>query len=379
MHSVIPVRTKPHPLLIWWYFGSIAYAALAFGGTDAFTQSLIALSLSIMWLVSAGRLPRNERLFRLYALAALCLCLLAGLALLQSLRFEHNPLEHPLWKVARDYAGPVAGAISVAPERTRAALVAFAPLIALLLAFVIFEDLHDALTMLKRLSYFSATLALYGIIQHLFLPLQLGFGAKTFDLDSLTAFFVNRNSAGTFFGAGMLLSLSLAFYYLRSIDPAKLGEKLLRYPASDGAHAYYRFAIFASFALLQATALFLTKSRGATGASFIAIVVFIILMAKHKLARGQTLDSSRSYGAGRSRGGPGASCHRGFLPFCGTGILSSGRSRGRLFALMRVPIRDRGDLRQLAIRRRLWRVFRCLPRLSRQRLRGRRERVGGRS
>jgi hypothetical protein len=242
-----------------------------------------------MWLLSARRSPRNERLFRLYVLAALCLFLLAGLAFFQSLRFEHYPLEHPLWKVAREYAGPVAGAISVAPERTRAALVAFAPLIALLLSFVLFEDLNDALNALKRLSYFSAALAFYGIIQHVFLPLQLGFGPKIFDLDSLTAFFVNRNSAGTFFGAGTLLSLSLAFYYLRSMDPAKLGEKLLRYPASDDAHTYCRFALFALLALLQAIALFLTKSRGATGASFVGIVVFIILMAKHKLSRGNAL------------------------------------------------------------------------------------------
>jgi hypothetical protein len=57
--------------------------------------------------------------------------------------------------------------------------------------------------------------AVFGILQDLFLPEQLLFVAKKYYRGNLTASFVNRNTAGTFFGVAFLLNLGLAFQAFR--------------------------------------------------------------------------------------------------------------------------------------------------------------------
>jgi hypothetical protein len=219
----------------WIYLGAIVYTAISFGGNDLVTESVLTLVLVLVILLNIRSVPGNRHLFHLWLFSVFCLLVLVVAAFLQSIRLDNNPFEHPIWKIVRDNVGPVAGAISVAPEQTRASLVEFAPLLGFILSLTLFQKLPHALVMLKRLSYFSASIALYGIAQHLLFPTQLGLGEKQFYLDNLTAFFVNRNAAGTFFGVGATLTLALPFYYLRSIDPAKLGDKVLE-PSDDSTH-----------------------------------------------------------------------------------------------------------------------------------------------
>lgn len=275
----------------WIYFGAVVYMVISLGGNDLVTQSVLTLVLIGLLLYNIRSVPGNRRLLWLWLFAISCLFILVGAAFLQSIRLDNHPFEHPIWKIVRDNVGPLEGAISVAPEQTRASLVAFAPLLGFCLSLTLFETPLHALLMLRSLAYFSSSVALFGIVQHLLFPTQLGFSEKQFYLDSLTAFFVNRNSAGTFFGVGATLSLAFAFYYLRSIDPARLGDKLLK-PFSQANRSYQMFALFASLALLQSIALFLTQSRGAVGSTFIAMILFIIVMAQERLTRGRTVTLS---------------------------------------------------------------------------------------
>ena len=269
----------------WLYFLAITYTVVSFGGAELVTQSVLTLVLIVLVILNTRNVPESRHLFALWMFAVFCLFTLASVAFVQSVQLSNHPLEHSIWRLVRDNLGPVKGAISVAPAQTRASLVAFSPLLAFILSLALFQTLPYALTMLKRLSYFSAAVAFYGILQHLLFPLQLGFGEKIFYLDSLTAFFVNRNSAGTFLGVGTTLALSLAFYYFRSIEPAKLIDRLLK-PSDASTHAYHMFALFFLLSLLQGVALFLTQSRGAASSTFVAIVLFIVLAAEEPLSRG---------------------------------------------------------------------------------------------
>ena len=289
--SVSANTKKSHDISQWLYFLAITYAVVSFGGADLVTQSVLTLMLIMIFILNIRDNLDSRHIFTLWMFAVFLLFALVGVAFIQSVRLGDHPFEHSIWRVVRDNLGPVDGAISVAPEQTRASLVAFSPLLAFILSLTLFQTLAHALTMLKRLSYFSAAVAFYGIMQHLLFPLQLGFGEKSFYLDSLTAFFVNRNSAGTFFGVGTILTLSFAFYYFRLIDQAKLIDRLLK-PWDASTQAYQMFAIFFLLSLLQGVALFLTQSRAAAGSTFIAIVLFILLAAEQPLSRpGVTLSA----------------------------------------------------------------------------------------
>ena len=274
------------------YLGSIAYTVVSFGGNDLVTQSVLTLVLFPLIILSLRKIPANSSLFLVYSIGLFCFFVYIGIAFLQSIRLDHHPLEHPIWNLVRENVGAVPGAISVSPEHTRASLVCLVPFLGFLVTISLFGTLEEAISMIRKLNYFTAIVAAYGLVQHLFFGEQLGFAEKVFYLDSLTAFFVNRNSAGTFFGIGAIMSSSLAFYYLRSIDPRKLGERLLA-PQKSDAPEYRMFIVALVLTLLQFLALLLTQSRGAIGATFIASVVLTLIMAQRTLSK-RRLDHAKS-------------------------------------------------------------------------------------
>jgi hypothetical protein len=267
------------------YLGSLVYTVVSFGGNDLVTQSVLTILLLPLVILSIRKIPANPSLFFLYFIGLCCFFVFTGVAFLQSIRLDHHFLEHPIWNLVRENVGPVQGAISVSPEQTRASLVCLAPLLGFLVTISLFGTLEEAISLIRKLNYFTAIVAAYGLVQHFFFGRQLGFAEKVFYLDSLTAFFVNRNSAGAFFGIGTIMSGSVAFYYLRSIDPMKLGDKILA-PQKGDAPEYRMFMVAVCLTLLQFIALLLTQSRGAIGATFLASVVLTLIMAQRKLSRG---------------------------------------------------------------------------------------------
>jgi hypothetical protein len=266
------------------YLGSMAYTVVSFGGNDLVTQSVLTLLLFPLIIWSMRRIPANRSLFLVYLIGLFCFFIFTGIVFLQSIRLDHHFLEHPIWSQVRENVGPVRGAVSVSPEHTRASLVCLTPFLGFLLTISLFGTLEEAMSLIRKLNYFTAIVAAYGLVQHLFFEGQLGFAEKVFYLDSLTAFFVNRNSAGTFLGIGTIMSGSLAFYYLRSIDPMKLGDRILT-PQKGDAPEYRMFMVAVALTLVQFLALLLTQSRGAIAATFVASVVLTLIMAQRTLSR----------------------------------------------------------------------------------------------
>jgi O-antigen ligase len=121
-----------------------------------------------------------------------------------------------------------------------------------------------------------------GLLQELLFPDQLLFEAKKYYVGYLTATFVNRNTAGTFFGLALLLNLGLEFYELRKIHTASFVKRALDF-AISWRDKNVLVLVHAFCCLMIAMALFLTQSRGAVGATFIALVVAVALMSTHRL------------------------------------------------------------------------------------------------
>jgi O-antigen ligase len=219
-------------------------------------------------------------------LQAATILLLAGLLLyvaLQTLPFAAGDFVNVAWKSVNELVGPVQGTISVSPGMTFDAIPTLAmPFLVFFCALALFQSDAEALRLWRALAYFGAAYAVLGILQELFFPEQLLLAQKKFYLGSLTATFVNRNTAGTFFGVAFLLNLALLFNSLRKIH---IGSFINKTMALDigwrDKNALVLLHVL--FCLITAVALFLTQSRGAVGASFIGAVVGVILIAMRPL------------------------------------------------------------------------------------------------
>ena len=214
-------------------------------------------------------------------LAAAAIGLLAALVCVVVVQTLPVPagLANEAWKSVGELVGPVRETISVAPGMTMQALPRLAlPFLVFLAALALFPGDEGALALWRALAYFGAGYAVFGLLQEIFLPDRLLFARKTFYVGYLTASFVNRNTAGTFFGIALLLNLGLLFQALRQIRIASLVGKSRAFEFG-WRDKRARVLTHGSPCLIVAVALFLTQSRGAVGATFVGAVAGVALMA----------------------------------------------------------------------------------------------------
>ena len=282
-----------------WRFGFLAlvfYVVMVQGGVGSLTPGITMLFLAVLLVRSALFQVANLKTTLIWMACVFLTGVLIGYAWLQSVALFHPRLDQDFWAPARALLTPVSGAISVAPMQTRLAILGLSPMIGFCVALRLFAQEAAALTLLKRLNYFNALLALCGVLQMVFFPNNNLFAEKQFYVGSLTAVFINRNTAGTFFGLGLLTSLGLIFFQLKTVDLRHFAVSVLG--LNNGASARYGQVLAPiSAAILQAIALFLTQSRGAVGATFISIVLLIVLMSRRRLS------SSRAFGTTNRRAG----------------------------------------------------------------------------
>ncbi len=143
----------------------------------------------------------------------LSLALAAGLALylmLQSWSLPGNPFASPLWGRVDHLLDTNLAAVSVAPAVTLGAIVPLiAPFLVYAAGLALFRHDEGGILLLRWVTVLGVGFALFGLLQLAVFPDRLLFVAKTNYLDSLTGFFVNRNTAGTFLGVASLAALTL--------------------------------------------------------------------------------------------------------------------------------------------------------------------------
>jgi O-antigen ligase len=260
---------------------------------------------------------------RIYAATVLLLAILLSYVALQTLPHVAGDLANAAWRSVDELVGDAPATISAAPGMTLAAMPRLAlPFLVFLAALALFQGDAGAMALWRALAYFGAGLAVYGILQDVLLPEQLLFVRKKFYIGSLTASFVNRNTAGTFFGVALLLNLGLAFYYLRKVRVRSLARTAmamdLRWRDKNTLLLLHALAC-----LTIAVALFLTQSRGAVGATFVGTVVGVLLMTMRSLTADEP---SGRLGAWRRY----ATFLAGFVLVVGMFALFAGRSIYRM-------------------------------------------------
>ncbi|HEY1942350.1 MAG TPA: O-antigen ligase family protein [Roseiarcus sp.] len=272
------------------FLAAIVLTTFAYGSASSVQSSFAAIAFSGFAIVSALRPIGSAPIRVVRALAILLAAVLLGYAAFQTLPIPGAAVANGAWRSVTENIGTAQATISVAPGMTLDALPSLAlPFLAFVGALVFFQGDHEALRLWRALAYFGAGYAVFGILQELFFPGQLLFETKRAYVGSLTATFVNRNTAGAFFGLAFLLNLGLGLRELRNVRLRSLVKKAagldIRWP---GRHA--QVLLHAFTALDCAVALFLTQSRGAVGATFVAAFVAVALIATRPMTRDQPVD-----------------------------------------------------------------------------------------
>jgi len=256
----------------------ILYCALAFPpflfGTREPTTIAAWCGLLGAGLVVAP-LKRLERghWFALGGLAFVILCF--GFVLHEQLA-EHPWVAsyNPVWEKASEALGqPLTPSVSIVRELSFFALGApLSNMLALLLGLIVGVDSERARRGVRIMAWAGAGYAIYGILAFLFDPTAILWREKTAYLGSLTATFINRNTAAAYFGSCATVWLVLLMAAVRRslpqgpIEWKKMPHHLLVDTRQD---VLIRFAML--FVCL--TAMFMTNSRGGTLVSLLIMII----------------------------------------------------------------------------------------------------------
>ncbi|MGG7578633.1 O-antigen ligase family protein [Rhizobium sp. Nf11,1] len=239
-------------------FGSVTPLPFAFAAIGMFALAIVSVLLFAE--------PRQSRW--VFKIALLLLVVLTSWTFIQTIELPANLLANPAWGAARDLAGVQYAAISVEPADTLASILWVAlPFVTFLTGLILCDTDQRARKVLASLGLAAGGIAVFGLLQFSMFPNVLIVIEKHAYLDSLTAIFVNRNTAATFLGLGTLLMLTLVRDIARSYSthlPGEPGRNLL----------LLRTWIYILLLCACFTALMLSRSRAGIFATFVAALIY---------------------------------------------------------------------------------------------------------
>ncbi|PDS75996.1 O-antigen ligase family protein [Rhizobium sp. L43] len=262
-------------VLLFAFIGVVILTLIPFGSVTPLAFAFAAIGMFALAIVS-GLLfgePRQSR--RVFGIALFLLIVLTGWTFIQTIELPARWLANPAWDAARDLAGVDYAAISVAPADTLASILWVAlPFVTFLTGLLLCDTDQRARTVLSGLGLAAGIIAVFGLLQFSLFPTILIVVEKRAYLDSLTAVFVNRNTAATFLGLGTLLMLTLVRDIARSYSnhpPGEPGRNTLLLKSW-----IYILLLCACF-----TALMLSRSRAGIFATFVAALIYFPWLVMH--------------------------------------------------------------------------------------------------
>lgn len=268
------------PLVLRATFSTALLASLLFfGAAEMWPLTLCVTVLAAVTALAAlqlGEPDLSRGVFRAAVAASVAGSLFV---VFQAAAFPETAIIHPVWleaEAALDLgAGPgiVAASASIGPSTTLVSLLWLAfPMLAFLAALLLYRDDEAAVRLVQFMVLAGGGLALFATSQFLLAPHALMGGRKTAYLDSLTAPFVNRNTAATFYGAVTIAAVALA---ARAGNGRRLGQ-CVGWVLGQGRlsrRAVLGFVVPVAVAVLAATALMLTKSRAGIASTGLALAL----------------------------------------------------------------------------------------------------------
>jgi len=228
-------------------------------------MALILVSmLSIGIVLAVGEPDRTRNVF--YSTIFLLTITILWIWVQSSLIFYTRDI-NPAWTSAWMALNIERAPLSIQPAESYASLPSLAlPVIIFLLGMLVARNDEDALRVLYVLALGSGGIATFGLYQYVLHPDTLIVLPKPAYLDSLTAVFINRNTAATFLGLSLIL---LVTFTLQS--RAGLSRRRSERPALRKTISMVVTAIMSVFCFI---ALMLTQSRAGITCSLIAIAIY---------------------------------------------------------------------------------------------------------
>lgn len=284
---VVSLRRLP----AWILFTAVAGAPLPFGSREPSTVAVWCGLLGIGVAVAPLSRLRRQHLWLLAGIGVIVL----AYALVLHEQLSPTPWIasfHPIWKQAAELLDvPVAPSVSIVRHEPFFALGApLANVLALTLGLLVGADAGDARRALRVMAWAGVAYAVYGIYGLLFDPNSILWREKTAYVGNLTATFINRNTAATYFGSCavvwlLFVSDAVAERLPRDLGGRRLIELLTAKELAGSRDVYLPFAML--FVCL--CALFLTVSRAGVAFTLFVLAVGFVFRFRRRLPRGKGL------------------------------------------------------------------------------------------
>lgn len=268
---------------------AIGGAPLPFGSRDPITVAIWCVLLGFGLLFASPRRLLRGHFLLLGGIAGIVVAY--GFVLHEQLA-DHPWIAspNPIWAKASDLLKEqLVPSVSIIRGEPFYALGAqLANVLALTLGIVVGTDRQDARRALQVIVWTGAAYAIYGILGLFFDPTAILWRTKTINTESLTATFVNRNTAAAYFGSCAVAWLILFMARVRGQLPAgpiawtKIPEKFV-----SGGQKQIVTRFFMFFVCLAA--MFMTGSRGGVLVSLFSMTVAFMIFLRRDLPRAMSL------------------------------------------------------------------------------------------
>lgn len=269
------------------FVASFVIVLLTDGGVYPGSLSIAVVLMALSLAIAAATAQLSANTVPIFAGALTSWLLLAVWTLLQLLPLPQGLLANTAWANLAAQGIEASASISVTPGDSLYSLLPLSlAFMTFLTALLLFRSDAQAETALRIFAACGTALALFAIIQFELFPKTLMFSAKRDYLTSLTAPFVNRNTAATFYGV-VLIALVVCL----ALEISKGRSSRQRH-----ARPFDPRWLFGAMIIAVVLALALTTSRGGIGAAVIAVggLSAILFRWLHKRSAATRLPMRRS-------------------------------------------------------------------------------------
>ena len=263
---------------LWTTVVALILAPLFFGSIDLFWVAVwaILLSISVLCGVAAPMDTGQSRV--LFGFFALC-GIYTLVAIVQITPHVVDQLNDPSWRQANDLLGldalPRISSRAEMPPLAVGHFLLFAT--SFISGFFIGTSRRNSDSLIWFAQYSILLYAIYGLAALILTPNMVLWAPKVAYRGSLTATFINHNTAATFIGAGAILWFCSAFSSLQQSSGFSSIRMLLLTQSNE--HLALKIIARSGIALACFFALLLTASRGGLIFSCLGLLVAIVLMA----------------------------------------------------------------------------------------------------
>jgi O-antigen ligase len=268
----------------WTTILVLVLAPLFFGSVDLFWVAVWTILLSFGALCGAP-VRMNAGQSRIFgAFLGIC-CLYFLVSIIQVFPLDLNRLNDPNWNRANELLGlgayPRVSSRAEIPAPAAGHFLLFAT--SFMNGFFVGISRTNSARLIQFTRYSILIYVIYGLAALALTPNAILWAPKLAYRESLTATFINRNTAGTFVGVGAILWFSFSFSSLQSFRFSSV--RLLLLPPSNENLAF-KIIAQSGAALACFFALLLTGSRGALISSCLGLLVAIILLVANRQKAG---------------------------------------------------------------------------------------------